>query len=78
MVEDQLGYPAARRVAAKVDHVQADTGRLELAEDVERVEVGAEPAVELRRDDHVAPRWSRCAHWCGSCAPGAKRLVEMT
>ena len=49
---DQLGHAVAGRVAAQVDHVQRDPGLLQLAE--ERIEGGAEHAIELRRDDHVA------------------------
>ena len=52
--EHQLGHAVAGGVAAEVDHVQVDAGLLQLGQHVERIEGGAEHAVELGRDDDVA------------------------
>lgn len=52
--EDQLAHAVAGHIGAEIHHVQADALFLEPAEDGERVEVGAEHAVELGGDDGVA------------------------
>src|ERR1043166_2718908 len=52
-------------VAAEIDHVQADALLLQTFKHAQRVQ-GAEHAVELRRDDHVAglgDREQRLALW---------------
>ena len=54
MVNTSLADTVAGDVAAEIDHVQADVLLLQSFEHAERVQGGAEHAVQLRRDDHVA------------------------
>jgi hypothetical protein len=48
--EDQFGDAFVGRVAAQVGHVRANAGFLQQATHVERIESGAEHAVELLGD----------------------------
>jgi hypothetical protein len=64
--QEQLADPVARDVSAQVEQVELDAPALQALDDLERVEGRAEQAIELGRDDDVAPldpSEQRAADW---------------